>query len=136
MANSLFNYARELAATTGLAWTTGVFKAYLIDTGGGYTFAATDQFFSAVAAGAREAGPVTLQNATATGGACDADDITFSAVAAGPSIEAILIIKFVTNDADSPNVAWIDTATGLAITPNGGDIIVTWDSQTNKIFRV
>ena len=136
MANSLFNYARELAATTGLAWTSGTFKAYLIDTGGGYTFSAADQYFTSVAAGAREAGPVTLTTPTATGGACDADDVTFSAVAAGPTIEAILIIKFVTNDADSPNVAWIDTATGLPITPNGGDIIVTWDSGTNKIFRV
>ena len=32
--------------------------------------------------------------------------------------------------------AYIDTATGLPITPNGGDIIVTWDNGINKIFRL
>ena len=39
-------------------------------------------------------------------------------------------------EATSPLIAYIDTATGLPITPNGGDIIVTWDNGTNKIFRV
>ena len=39
-------------------------------------------------------------------------------------------------EATSPLIAYIDTATGLPITPNGGDIIVTWDNGTNKIFKV
>ena len=33
-------------------------------------------------------------------------------------------------------VAWIDTATGLPVTPNGGDITVSWDNGTNKIFKL
>ena len=71
-------------------------------------------------------------------GAADGDDLTFSAVASGkkPSIEAIIIFKDTGNNATSPLIAYIDTATGLPITPNGGDIIVTWDNGVNKIFRL
>ena len=140
MANSLHNYARELAATSGLDWANGsaVFRAYLIDDDAspGYTQSDAHQYFVSVNSACRAAGPVALASRTATGGACDAADITFTAVAAGPAIDAIMIIKFITSNSDSPIIAWIGTATGLPITPNGGDIIVTWDSGTNKIFRV
>lgn len=36
-------------------------------------------------------------------------------------------------ESTSPLIAFIDTATGLPITPNGGDIIVTWDKKINEI---
>ena len=52
------------------------------------------------------------------------------------SIEAIIIYVDSGTEATSPLIAYIDTATGLPITPNGGDIIVTWDNGTNKIFKV
>ena len=61
------------------------------------------------------------------GGAADAADCTFTSVT-GSSIEAIVIYKDTGTEATSPLIAYIDTATGLPITPNGGDIIVTWDS--------
>lgn len=138
MPNSLYNYARELCATSGLDWVSGTFRCYLIDKDAspGYTFSAAHQYFSSVDAATHAAGPQTLGSKAATDGACSAGNVTFSAVSAGPAIDAILIIKFVSDPSDSPNVAWIDTATGLPITPNGGDIIVTWDTGTNKIFRV
>jgi len=37
---------------------------------------------------------------------------------------------------ESPLIAYIDTATGLAVTPNGGDITIAWDSGANKIFKL
>ena len=68
--------------------------------------------------------------------------MTFAAVN-GPSIEALVIYREVLgtdgvtpDEAASPLIAYIDTATGLPITPNGGDIIVTWDNGINKIFRL
>ena len=48
----------------------------------------------------------------------------------------IIIYKDTGTEATSPLIAMIDTATGLPITPNGGDIIVTWDNGVNKIFKV
>ena len=65
----------------------------------------------------------------------DAADITFTSVS-GPSIEAIILFADTGTESTSPLIAYIDTATGLPITPNGGDIIVTWDNGANKIFKV
>ena len=139
MANSLYDTAREAFLTGAINWGTGtggdVIKAILVDTGAYTVNLATHQYKSSIAGGAVIAGPVTLAGNATTRGAADANDLTFSAVS-GTSIEAIVIYKFVTNDADSPLIAYIDTATGLPITPNGGDIIVTWDNGTNKIFKL
>lgn len=61
---------------------------------------------------------------------------SFTAVS-GNSTEAILVYIDSGSEVNiSPLVVYIDTATGLPITPNGGDIIVTWDNGTNKIFKV
>ncbi len=68
-------------------------------------------------------------------GAADGADVTFTSVS-GPTIEAIVIYRDTGTEATSPLIAYIDTATGLPITPNGGDIIVTWDNGANKIFKV
>jgi hypothetical protein len=84
--------------------------------------------------GGSQAG-TTLSSKSASGGAADAADVTFSSVS-GTSIEAILLYKDTGSAATSPLIAYIDTATGLPITPNGGDIIVTWDNGTNKIFKL
>jgi len=134
MANALYDAARQLAATTGLDWTGGTVVAYLIDTGA-YTYSAAHDFLDDVAVASRIAGPITLTTRVATAGACDADNVTFPAVT-GVSIEAVLLVKSTGVEATSGLIAYIDTATGLAITPNSGDIIVTWDNGTNKIFRV
>jgi len=61
--------------------------------------------------------------------------MTFTSVT-GASIEAIVLYKDTGTDSTSPLIAFIDTATGLPITPNGGDIIVTWDNGPNKIFKL
>ena len=61
--------------------------------------------------------------------------MTFTDVT-GASIEAIIIYSDTGTEATSPLIAYIDTATGLPITPNGGDIIVTWDNGANKIFKL
>ena len=84
---------------------------------------------ASIAASAAFSGKTTL------GGAADANDVTFSSVS-GASIEAIVLYKDTGTEATSPLIAYIDTATGLPITPNGGDIIVTWDNGPNKIFAV
>jgi hypothetical protein len=78
---------------------------------------------------------LTNQQSTAEG-AADADDVTFTSVS-GNTIGAVVIYKFVsaTDETQNPTILWLDTATGLPITPNGGDIIVTWDNGVNKIFR-
>ena len=141
MANALYDKARERFLTGQLNWLTDDLKVILIDTAT-YTFASSHEFLSSVDVGARITNPTTLVNKTAANGAADADNATFAAVS-GPTLEALIIYKQVLgvdgvtpDDSLSVLLAYIDTATGLPITPNGGDIIVTWDNGVNKIFRL
>lgn len=137
MANQLYDKARELFLTAGLNWTSATIDSWLLSTTGYTVNISAHDFFDDVPnnSNARRAGPVTLASKTATGGAADADDVTFSAVT-GIAVQIIALVANLGSDATSPLIAYIDTATGLPITPNGGDIIVTFDNGTNKIFRV
>lgn len=135
MANTLYDKARQRFLEAQLNWMTDTIKVILVDTGAYTPQTAVHEFLSDIPTSARIAGPVTLTAKTTTGGAADAADCTFTSVA-GPSIEAIVIYVDTGTESTSPLIAYIDTATGLPITPNGGDIIVTWDNGTNKIFKV
>lgn len=132
MANTLFDKARQRFLEAQLNWMTDTIKVVLVDTGAYTPQTAIHEFLSDIPTSARIAGPVTLTAKATTGGAADAADCTFTSVS-GASIEAIVIYKDTGTESTSPLIAYIDTATGLPITPNGGDIIVTWDKITNEI---
>lgn len=133
MANALYDYARAALLSAQFNWTSDTFNCVL-GTSSIYTVnLSTHQYYSAANAGT-VAGPVALASKAITSGAADANDVTFSSVS-GTTIQFIILYKSVTNPSDSPLLAYIDTATGLPITPNGGDIIVTWDNGPNKIFK-
>jgi len=135
MANTLFDKARQRFLEAQINWQTDTIKCLLVDTGAYSPQTAVHEFLSDIPTSARVAGPVTLTNKSTTGGAADAADVTFTSVS-GASIEAIVIYSDTGTESTSPLIAYIDTATGLPITPNGGDIIVTWDNGANKIFKV
>lgn len=140
MANQLYDKGRERFAKALLDWSdnaTTTIKCVLVDTGVYTVNAASHEYYSVIAgiSGAVIAGPVTMTTRTATAGACDADDVTFTSVT-GVTAEALVIYKDTGDTATSPLIAYLDSATGLPITPNGGDIIVTWDNGTNKIFKL
>ncbi len=135
MANTLYDFARQRFLEAQINWLTDTVKVLLVDTGAYTPQTAVHQYLADISIAARIAGPVTLTSKTTTGGAADGADVTFTSVT-GPSIEAIVIYIDTGTESTSPLVAFIDTATGLPITPNGGDIIVTWDNGVNKIFKV
>lgn len=135
MANTLYDFARQRFLEAQINWMTDTIKVLLVDTGAYTPQAAVHQYLADIPISARIAGPVTLTSKTTSGGAADGADVTFISVT-GASIEAIIIYSDTGTEATSPLIAYIDTATGLPITPNGGDIIVTWDNGTNKIFKV
>lgn len=135
MANALFDKARQRFLEGQFNWNTDTIKAVLVDTGTYSPNLSAHEFLSDVSTGARIAVSGAFTGKTTAGGAADANDITFTSVT-GASIEAIMLYKDTGTDATSPLIAYIDTATGLPITPNGGDIIVTWDNGANKIFRL
>lgn len=134
MPNSLYNYARQSYLTATLDWLTITAKVVLIDTAH-YSFNATHQFYSSVSGSAIVAGPVAITTPVAVDGAAGGDNVTFSGVS-GATVRAIIGFEDTGTAGTSRLIFYIDTATGLPITPNGGDIILQWDTGVNLIFRV
>ncbi len=135
MANTLYEKGRQRFLEGQFNWLTDTIKVYLVSTSAYTVNASTHEFISDISSSARIAGPVTLTAKSTAGGAADAADATFTAVSGG-AIGAIVIYADTGTEGTSPLIAYLDTATGLPITPNGGDIIVTWDNGANKIFKL
>jgi hypothetical protein len=135
MANALYGKGREGFLDGSIDWDTDDIRVILIDTGAYTVSIDVDDFLDDIAGGARIAVSGSLTSKTVTLGVADAADVTFSAVT-GASVEAIVLYKHTGSDATSRLIAYIDTATGLPVTPNGGDIVVQWDSGANKIFKL
>lgn len=140
MTNALFDPGREGFLDGTIDFDTAVVKAALVR---GYTFDATDKFVADLSGATLVATSAALASKTVTNGIADAADVTYSAVAAGAAVTSIVIFQSsaVGGGADVATsaqrlIAYIDTATGLPVTPNGGDISVAWDSATNKIFKL
>ena len=135
MANALFDKARQRFLEGQFNWNTDTIKAVLVDTGTYTVNLSAHEFLSDIGTGARISTSGAFTGKATAGGAADVNDVTFTSVT-GASIEAIVLYKDTGTDSTSPLIAFIDTATGLPITPNGGDIIVTWDNGPNKLFKL
>ena len=120
MANTLYDYCRQRFLEAQINWMTDTVKVILVSTSAYTPQTAVHQYLADIPVSARIAGPVTLTAKGTTGGAADAADCTFTSVS-GATINAIVIYKDTGTEATSPLIAMIDTATGLPITPNGGD---------------
>jgi len=143
MANSLYDFGRESFLSGGADWDTDTIKVTLIDTANYTVNLATHQYMNTntVPASAKVAVSSALSGKTVTAGVADANDVTYSTVT-GASVEAIIIWKDGGGGGTSASgttdilLAYVDTATGLPVTPNGGDITVQWDSGSSRIFKL
>ena len=135
MANALYDKGREGFLDGSIDWDTNDIKVILVDAADCTVDLATHQYLSDVPAAARVATSGNLANKTVTAGVADADDITFTAVT-GDQCEALIIYQDTEVETTSRLIAYIDTANGLPITPNGEDINVVWASGANKIFKL
>ncbi len=134
MANGLYTKGIEGLMSAEIDLVDDTIKCTLVDAADYTVDLAAHDFINDVPAGARVA-TATLGSKSVTGGAFDAADVTFSAVTGDPS-EALVIWKDTGVESTSRLIMYIDTATGLGVTPNGGDITVTWDNGANKIFKI
>jgi hypothetical protein len=132
MANAVYPiYKKALldgAADSALTGTgaTGLYCA-LVDTGT-YTYNAAHDFYNDLSGVVGTDQEITT--VTTTGGLIDGDNLTFTAVT-GNSVEALVLYR---KNAGANTtwrlVAYIDTGvTGLPVTPNGGNITVTWNAS-------
>lgn len=135
MANALYDLAREAFLGADIAFDTDNIKVALLDLTDYTPNLATNQYLSDVPAAAIVATSGNLTVKTITAGVADAADVTFTAVT-GDQSEYILVYQDSGLDTTSRLIALVDTATGLPVTPNGGDITIQWDGGANKIFKL
>lgn len=135
MANALYDFGRQGFLDGSIDWDTDTIKAILVDTGAYTVDLAVHDNLDDIAAGARIATSGALASKTVTAGVADAADVTFASVS-GATVEAIVIYKDTGTESTSRLIAYIDTATGLPLTPNGGNVTIAFDNGTNKIFKL
>lgn len=135
MANALYGLGRQAFLDGDIDFSLDVIQAMLVDTGL-YTLSIdVDNALDDIPAAARVGTRQTLSTKTSILGVADAADVTFPAIS-GATVEAIVVLQSGTTEALSRLIAFIDVATGLPVTPSGGDIIVQWDNGANKIFKL
>jgi len=134
MANALYGKGRNKFLTGDIDWVNDTVKAILIDVADYTVDIDVDEFVDDIGASAKVS-EATLSGKSAALGVADASDTVFTSVS-GDECEALVLYKDTGTPATSPLIAYIDTATGLPVTPNGGDITVTWDDGANKIFKL
>jgi hypothetical protein len=136
MANALYDLARESFLKSEISWSGNNIKVALVDSAVYTPDLATDQYITDVTAGgAVIATSANLGSKTTAAGVADAANVTFSSVS-GAISEFLVIYQDTGTPASSRLIARIDTATGIPVTPNGGDITVAWASGTDKIFKL
>ena len=151
MANALYPKFKEAllnqaagTAAINLSSDTNI-KVALVNISGStnaYTYSSSHQYFSSVSTnsaavvGISATGLANKTVATPAGGVFDADDVTFTGISGTNVIGALVIYKDTGTAASSPLIAFLDSGTGLSITPNGGSVTVSWDSGANRIFAL
>lgn|SRR5574343_1498773 len=127
MANALYpKWKQELIQGTSGTSLTGTLKCALVDTGT-YTYNSAHDFYDDVSGVVGT--PQTIGTKTYTNGVLDGDNVTFTAVS-GATVEALILYLDTGSSATSRLVAYIDSSvTGLPVTPNGGDITVSWNAS-------
>ena len=102
----------------------------LVDTGT-YTYSAAHDFYNDLSGIVGTDQRITTPTVgSVSAGTFDGDNLTYSSVT-GSSVEALIIYR----KNSGANTTWalviyIDTSvTGLPVTPNGGDITVTWSAS-------
>lgn len=134
MANALFDIYKEAMLGGGnqggtlIDLTSDTINVILVDTGTYNPAAATDEDYADLSPDPVVGSAQTLGTITTTNGTFDAADSTFTSVT-GNSVEELCIYKFTGTPANDVLLVTFDTATGLPVTPNGGDIVIQWNAS-------
>jgi hypothetical protein len=139
MANDLFvAYRNVVVQGTMSDLSTATVKAMFVDHGVDTPNVSTDAYISDIASGARI--PAIASCPALTGktfgsvgaGSFDANDVTFLSLS-GDSAESLILFVDTGTETTSRLLAYWDTASGLPLTPNGGDVVVSW--SVSGIYR-
>jgi hypothetical protein len=133
MANALYEKAKNSFLTGGIAWTSASIGVVLCASP--YTpNLVTDNALDDIAAANRVASAILTATA-ASDGQADAEDVTFATLS-GSVVKSIVVFEYTGTESTSELIAYFDSASGLPLTPNGGDVTIAWDSGSNRIFHL
>lgn len=127
MASVLYPKAKEGLLDGSIDMDTHDIRAIVVDTAD-YTFSALHDNLDDVAAGSRVAVSGALTTKTCTNGTFDADDVVLSSVTGDPS-EAVILYKHTGTESTSRLICYIDSGSGLPVTPNGGNVTLAWNAS-------
>ena len=145
MADAFYNTGLNGILAGEIDFDTASIKVSLLRTG---TFTATHQFVSEVVGAGATIVSTTAALASKTigtpgPGVADAADTVFSSVPTGAACNALIIYQAsaVTGGADVATtaqrlIAWLDSYTGLPVTPNGANINLAFPNDANRIFKI
>lgn len=131
MATVIYPKGREGFAIGAVNWTGDDIKFFCCDTND-HAFSSANDFLNDITGAAIVHTSGNLGSKTATDGTLDAGDETLTAVT-GDQFEAIIIYKDTGVTSTSRLLFFIDNYSGLPFTPNGGNIIVQFPNDSNKI---
>jgi len=135
MANQLYPKAKEDFLAGNLNLSSNTITIAIVDTDV-YTFSSAHEDRADIPNSAIVS-EIALSTKSITNGIFDADDPTFLSVS-GAVCEALVLYHTDTQGGNTASrlIAYVDTASGLPITPNGGDITVRFSSGASKIFAL
>jgi len=135
MANALFDSYRSQCLTADVDLDDSIVLVF-VDHADDTPVPATDDFLDDILSAARVATSGAFTGKTFTAGVFDANDVTVTSVS-GDAFESIVLYNNTpATEATKDLIGFIDTATGLPTTPNGGDITVQWENGANRIFKL
>ena len=138
MADLAYNFFKQKMLDTAYDLSSLNVKAMLVRIGAGHYVVtqATDQFVSVIAGGDQIAISPQLTVVSITNGIFGAGPTVFAAVPAGPAAGAVVLFVDTGVQATSPLICYLDTYSGLPITPSGSDINLVFLTTGNKIFAL
>lgn len=127
MANALYTPFKEALLGGDRDWDANTVKLDLVDAADYTRNMTTHDFRDDVPGAARVATSSAFGSKTKAAGVADAADIVLSAVTGDVSEEIVIWIDAGGADSANPLILDFDTATGLPVNPNGGNINVNFN---------
>lgn len=135
MANSWYDKGLEGFAAGNVDWDANDIRLVCIDEADDVPNLTTDDFLDDIGAPARVASSGALTSKTTTDGYLDAADVTLTSVTGDP-FESFTVYVHTGTDSTARLLLNFDTATGLPLTPDGGNVTITWQGTSPFIARL
>ena len=137
MGKALYDKGRQFCREGALAWLRANIKVCSIDEADDIPDLANDDFLDDILAAAREFTSGNFASKSSIDGVADAADLAPAFVgASGDAFESITIYRDSGTPGTSELICNIDTAGGLPLIPDGGNIDIAWSSTADRIFKL